>query len=152
MTARVPVHAGTLSCFYGYCRRQRSAACMLSRPGGPSEISRWRQPPDPANKPAKPRRGARTAARAHFPQKEIAPAHFPDTVPTPMPKSIARRKTKKAVAKRFKITATGKLLRRKPGLRHLASSKSAKRKRKLGKVGQVHETMVDRVKECLPFG
>jgi large subunit ribosomal protein L35 len=69
-----------------------------------------------------------------------------------MPKSIARRKTKKAVAKRFKLTATGKLLRRKPGLRHLASSKSAKRKRKLGKVGQVHETMVDRVKECLPFG
>ena len=69
-----------------------------------------------------------------------------------MPKAIARRKTKKAVAKRFKLTATGKLLRRKPGLRHLASSKSAKRKRKLGKVGQVHETMVDRVKECLPFG
>jgi large subunit ribosomal protein L35 len=69
-----------------------------------------------------------------------------------MPKAIARRKTKKAVAKRFKLTASGKLLRRKPGLRHLASSKSAKRKRKLGKVGQVHETMVDRVKECLPFG
>ena len=69
-----------------------------------------------------------------------------------MPKAIARRKTKKAVAKRFKVTATGKLLRRKPGLRHLASSKSAKRKRKLGKVGQVHATMVDRVKECLPFG
>src|SRR5215213_5843890 len=71
----------------------------------------------------------------------------PATVPTPMPKAIARRKTKKAVAKRFKITATGKILRRKPGLRHLASSKSAKRKRKLGKVGQVHETMVARVKE-----
>ena len=68
-----------------------------------------------------------------------------------MPRSIARRKTKKSVSKRFKITATGKLLRRKPGLRHLASSKSSKRKRKLGKVGQVHETMVARVKECLPF-
>ncbi len=69
-----------------------------------------------------------------------------------MPKSIARRKTKKAVAKRFKITATGKILRRHPGLRHLASSKSSKRKRKLGKSGQVHETMVARVMECLPFG
>ena len=68
-----------------------------------------------------------------------------------MPKAIARRKTKKAAAKRFKVTATGKILRRKPGLRHLASSKSSKRKRKLGKVGQVHETMVDRVMECLPF-
>ena len=68
-----------------------------------------------------------------------------------MPRSIARRKTKKSVSKRIKITATGKLLRRKPGLRHLASSKSSKRKRKLGKVGQVHETMIARVKECLPF-
>jgi large subunit ribosomal protein L35 len=68
-----------------------------------------------------------------------------------MPKAIARRKTKKSVAKRFKITATGKILRRKPGLRHLATSKSSKRKRRLGKAGQVHPTMVARVKECLPF-
>jgi large subunit ribosomal protein L35 len=68
-----------------------------------------------------------------------------------MPRAIARRKTKKSAAKRFKVTATGKILRRKPGLRHLASSKSSKRKRRLGKVGLVHETMVARVKECLPF-
>lgn len=69
-----------------------------------------------------------------------------------MPKAIARRKTKKAVAKRFKITGRGKILRRKPGLRHLASSKSSKRKRRLGKAGLVHETMIKRIKECLPFG
>ncbi len=68
-----------------------------------------------------------------------------------MPRSIARRKTKKSVARRFKVTATGKILRRKPGLRHLASSKSSKRKRKLGKVAQVHKTMLPRIKECLPF-
>ena len=68
-----------------------------------------------------------------------------------MPRSIARRKTKKSVAKRFKVTGTGKILRRKPGLRHLASSKSSKRKRKLGKAGLVHETMEARIKECLPF-
>lgn len=68
-----------------------------------------------------------------------------------MPRSIARRKTKKSAAKRVKVTATGKLLRRKPGLRHLASSKSSKRKRKLGKAGLVHDTMVARIKECLPF-
>ena len=65
-----------------------------------------------------------------------------------MPRSIARRKTKKSVIKRIKITGTGKLMRRKPGLRHLASSKTSKQKRKLGKDGQVHETMVDRIKEC----
>jgi large subunit ribosomal protein L35 len=68
-----------------------------------------------------------------------------------MPKSIARRKTKKSAAKRFKITGTGKIMRRKAGLRHLASSKSSKRKRKLGKSTTVHETMEARVKECLPF-
>jgi large subunit ribosomal protein L35 len=68
-----------------------------------------------------------------------------------MPKSIARRKTKKAAAKRMKVTGTGKIMRRKPGLRHLASSKNAKRKRNLGKDGQVHETMVARIRECLPF-
>lgn len=68
-----------------------------------------------------------------------------------MPKSIARRKTKKAAAKRLKVTGTGKLMRRKPGLRHLASSKSSKRKRNLGKDGEVHETMVPRMRECLPF-
>jgi len=68
-----------------------------------------------------------------------------------MPRSIARRKTKKSVSKRFKVTGTGKILRRKAGLRHLASSKSSKRKRKFGKAGQVHKTMVARVKECLPF-
>jgi large subunit ribosomal protein L35 len=68
-----------------------------------------------------------------------------------MPKSIARRKTKKSAAKRFKITATGKIMRRKPGLRHLASSKSSKRKRKLGKSTTVHETMEARIRECLPF-
>lgn len=68
-----------------------------------------------------------------------------------MPRSIARRKTKKSAAKRFKVTGTGKILRRKPGLRHLASSKSAKRKRNLGKAGLVHETMVAKIKECLPF-
>jgi large subunit ribosomal protein L35 len=85
-------------------------------------------------------------------EKALAALASSATVRAPMPKPVARRKTKKSVSKRFKITATGKILRRKPGLRHLASSKSSKRKRKLGKVGQVHETMVDRVRECLPFG
>ena len=84
-------------------------------------------------------------------EKELAEWGSIATVPAPMPRSIARRKTKKAAVKRIKVTGTGKLMRRKPGLRHLASSKSSKQKRKLGKDGQVHETMVDRIKECLPF-
>lgn len=68
-----------------------------------------------------------------------------------MPRSIARRKTKKSASKRLKVTGTGKIMRRKAGLRHLASSKSSKRKRKLGKDGQVDVTMVPRMRECLPF-
>ena len=45
------------------------------------------------------------------------------------PKGI---KTKKSVAKRFKITATGKVLRSHAGRRHLAQTKNAKRLRRLG--------------------
>jgi large subunit ribosomal protein L35 len=76
----------------------------------------------------------------------------PDTVPPLMLKPVARRKTKKAVAKRFKVTATGKVLRAQASRRHLLSSKSAKRKRQLAKNVLVDVTDVARIKENLPFG
>ncbi|HEY4284110.1 MAG TPA: 50S ribosomal protein L35 [Chthoniobacterales bacterium] len=69
----------------------------------------------------------------------------------PMPKSIARSKTRKAVAKRFKITATGKILRAQASRRHLMSSKNAKRKRQLSKAARVHKTDEARIKANLPF-
>jgi large subunit ribosomal protein L35 len=69
-----------------------------------------------------------------------------------MPKAIARSKTKKSVAKRFKLTATGKVVRSKAGRRHLLQSKSSKRKRKLGKQVVVDDTDTARVKVNLPFG
>ena len=68
-----------------------------------------------------------------------------------MPKSIARRKSKKAVAKRFKITATGKILTSQSGRRHLSSSKNRKRMRHLAKMKQVHKTDEYRIKSNLPF-
>lgn len=68
-----------------------------------------------------------------------------------MPKPIARRKTKKAVAKRFKVTATGKVLRSRAGRRHLLASKNAKRKRQLAKTTLVDVTDKRRIKENLPF-
>ncbi len=68
-----------------------------------------------------------------------------------MPKPIARRKTKKAVAKRFKITGTGKVLRAHASRRHLLQGKSAKRKRQLAKAGLVDVTDLARIKENLPF-
>ncbi len=68
-----------------------------------------------------------------------------------MPKSIARSKTRKSVAKRFKVTATGKVVRNKASRRHLLASKSANKKRHMAKAVVVHDTVVDRIKACLPF-
>ncbi|MBA3963548.1 MAG: 50S ribosomal protein L35 [Chthoniobacterales bacterium] len=69
-----------------------------------------------------------------------------------MPKSIARSKTRKAVAKRFKITGTGKVLRSHATRRHLMASRNAKSKRHLAKAALVDKTDVARVKANLPFG
>lgn len=50
---------------------------------------------------------------------------------------MPKQKTKRAVAKRFKKTASGKVKRGKVGRRHLAGSKSRGRKRNLRKGGLV---------------
>ncbi|MCR4317089.1 MAG: 50S ribosomal protein L35 [Planctomycetes bacterium] len=42
---------------------------------------------------------------------------------------MPKMKTNKSIAKRFKVTGTGKLARRKSGQRHLLSTKSKNRKR-----------------------
>ena len=60
-------------------------------------------------------------------------------------------KTKKAAAKRFKITATGKVMRYGAGKRHLLGHKSAKHKRRLGQTKPVHETIEHHVLDVLPF-
>ena len=64
------------------------------------------------------------------------------------PKGI---KTRKAVAKRFKITATGKVMRSHAGKRHLLSGKSPKRRRALGTSVVLDKTDMRRVIENLPF-
>ena len=61
-------------------------------------------------------------------------------------------KTRKAVAKRFKITGTGKVMRSRSGKRHLLQSKSPKRRRKLGSLVEVSETDTYRIKQNLPTG
>ncbi len=60
-------------------------------------------------------------------------------------------KTKKAVAKRFKITARGKVMRMRSGKRHLLSTKSPKRRRSLGTSTQVDPTDTYRITQNLPF-
>jgi len=49
-------------------------------------------------------------------------------------------KTKKAAAKRFKITSTGKVLSNQSGKRHLLGNKSSKLKRRKGQTVEVHPT------------
>ncbi len=68
-----------------------------------------------------------------------------------MPKSIARRKTKKAVSKRFKLTGTGKVVASHAGRRHLAKSKNRKRMRRLGKSKVLDVSDEYRIKSNLPF-
>ncbi len=64
------------------------------------------------------------------------------------PKGI---KTKKSAAKRFKITAGGKVLRSSAGRRHLAETKVPKRRRALRGTTTVHSTDEYRIKQNLPF-
>jgi len=64
------------------------------------------------------------------------------------PKGI---KTKKSAAKRFKITASGKVMRSSAGKRHLLQGKSPKRRRNLRGTCQVDKTDVYRITQCMPF-
>ncbi len=64
------------------------------------------------------------------------------------PKGI---KTKKSVAKRFKITARGKVMRTRAGKRHLLQTKKPKRRRSLGTMKVVDPTDAYRVLQNLPF-
>jgi len=68
-----------------------------------------------------------------------------------MPRVSGKAKTRKAVAKRFKVTGTGKILRRKQGARHLLQCKNRKRKRALMKAGLVSDADLRNVRENLPF-
>jgi large subunit ribosomal protein L35 len=64
------------------------------------------------------------------------------------PKGI---KTNKSVAKRFKITGTGKVMRSRAGKRHLLAGKSPKRRNSLGTSKEVDKTDRYRITQSLPF-
>lgn len=62
---------------------------------------------------------------------------------------MPKMKTKKAVAARFKLTASGKLKRAKPGLRHILTKKTGKRKRQLSKPGLVSDAQLKMYKRLM---
>lgn len=66
---------------------------------------------------------------------------------TTMPKI----KTKKAAAKRFKITGTGKFKRPRAYKQHILTKKSAKRKMRLRKATLVDKTNEAAVRKMLPY-
>ena len=58
-------------------------------------------------------------------------------------------KTRKSAAKRFKVTGSGKIMRRRSHARHILTKKSRKRVRKLGTPAEVSPADAGRVKRML---
>jgi large subunit ribosomal protein L35 len=64
---------------------------------------------------------------------------------------MPKLKTRKAAAKRFKLTGSGKFMRRHAFHNHLLDHKSPKRKRFLGTMAVVDERDADNVSRMLPY-
>ena len=62
---------------------------------------------------------------------------------------MPKGKTKKAAAKRFRVTASGKIKYSKAGSGHLLGGKTRKRKRKLRTAGVLSAPETKRVKDML---
>ena len=62
---------------------------------------------------------------------------------------VRKRKTSKSAAKRFKVTGTGKILRRHSHARHILTKKSRKRVRKLTSVALVSKADRPHLKRML---
>ena len=65
---------------------------------------------------------------------------------------MPKMKTKRGAAKRFKLTGSGKVRRRKAYLRHILMAKSRKQKRNLGKSTIVSAADSRNIKRMLPYG
>ena len=64
---------------------------------------------------------------------------------------MPKMKTHKSGAKRYKVTASGKILRRHAGIGHLLQNKSENRKRKLTSPVGIAPSQVDLVSKELPY-
>ncbi|MBA2124446.1 50S ribosomal protein L35 [bacterium Unc6] len=64
---------------------------------------------------------------------------------------MKKLKTVKAAAKRFRITARGKIIHSRSGHRHLLISKNRKRKRKISGVKQISNVEKKRILSLLPY-
>ena len=64
---------------------------------------------------------------------------------------MMKLKTHKGAAKRFKLTATGKVKRRHAFARHILTKKAAARKRKLGKPTIATDADTPKIRRMLPY-
>jgi len=64
---------------------------------------------------------------------------------------MPKLKTHRGAAKRFKVTGTGKILRRRANKSHLLTGKPSKRKRNLRQPATVHETQYKSIKSLIPY-
>lgn len=62
---------------------------------------------------------------------------------------MPKMKTKKAVLAKFRVTATGKLKRGRPGKRHILTKKSPKRKRQMSTTAYVDDSFVKMYKKVM---
>ena len=69
----------------------------------------------------------------------------------PRENEMPKMKTHRGAAKRFKKTASGKLVRRKTNKQHILSKKTTKRKRKLRLKGLVAEADAPRIRQMIPY-
>ncbi len=64
---------------------------------------------------------------------------------------MPKMKTNRGAAKRFKVTGSGKLVRRKAKSSHILTKKSTKIKRKMRKSGIVDDSNVKAIKRIMPY-
>ena len=64
---------------------------------------------------------------------------------------MPKMKTRRSAAKRYSLTANGKVKYKKQNLRHILTKKSPKRKRHLRKTGILSSAEVKRIRTLLPY-
>lgn len=65
---------------------------------------------------------------------------------------MPKMKTRKAAAKRYSVTGTGKVRFKKQGLRHILTKKTRKTKRNLRAAGILSDSGAKVAKQMLPYG
>ncbi|MCC5914449.1 MAG: 50S ribosomal protein L35 [Balneolaceae bacterium] len=65
---------------------------------------------------------------------------------------MPKMKSNSGAKKRFKVTGSGKIKRKKAYKRHILTKKTSKRKNNLGKDALVHDADYQSVKDLLPYG